>query len=168
MGLKVHHIHKHSKEKNFSCFCGKAFSLKETLKTHIKNVHKGERKFACSLCSKRFGQAVRLRDHFNNYHGSKQEIPCTQCNKVFHSTRNLKAHQIYHAEPQFKCNTCGKKFYLSNKVNLKSLFFSCLKTNLILAERTRENSRNRSRAFVQLMFETISTPFIVKTTHEKP
>lgn len=72
IGLKVHHQHKHSGVKNHSCFCGKAFSLKETLKTHIRNVHKGERKFVCKLCPKRFGQAVRLRDHFNNYHGEKQ------------------------------------------------------------------------------------------------
>lgn len=45
MGLKVHMQHKHSNQRPYSCFCGKSFSLRETLKTHIRNVHKGERKF---------------------------------------------------------------------------------------------------------------------------
>lgn len=128
--------HKHSGLKPHSCFCGKSFSLRETLKTHIRNVHKGERKFgeialmlrddmnceklnflvACDICSKRFGQAVRLRDHINNNHGTKQDIPCTLCSKIFHSSRNLKAHMIYHDEPKFTCAHCAKNFYLSNKL----------------------------------------------------
>lgn len=45
MGLRVHMQHKHSGLRPHSCFCGKNFSLRETLKTHIRNVHKGERKF---------------------------------------------------------------------------------------------------------------------------
>lgn len=45
IGLKVHIQHKHSDLRPYSCFCGKSFSLRETLKTHIRNVHKGERKF---------------------------------------------------------------------------------------------------------------------------
>lgn len=35
MGLKIHKMHKHSKLKPHQCFCGKSYSLKETLKTHI-------------------------------------------------------------------------------------------------------------------------------------
>lgn len=134
MGLKVHIQHKHSGLKPHACFCGKSFSLRETLKTHIRNVHKGERKFgqwwkfikifafltyfilACQYCPKRFGQAVRLRDHINNNHGTKQEIPCSKCEKVFHSSRNLKAHEIYHNDPKHSCDHCGKKFYLTNKL----------------------------------------------------
>lgn len=116
MGLKVHMQHKHSGLTPHECFCGKSFSLRETLKTHIRNVHKGERKYSCPNCHKRFGQAVRLRDHINNNHGSKQEIACNQCSKVFSSSRNLKAHLIYHEEPKFSCKDCGKKFYLSNKL----------------------------------------------------
>lgn len=45
MGLKVHLQHKHSGLKPFSCFCGKSYSLNETLKMHIRNVHYGERRF---------------------------------------------------------------------------------------------------------------------------
>lgn len=46
MGLKVHHQHKHSGLKPHQCTkCEKSFSLKETLKTHIRNVHYRERKF---------------------------------------------------------------------------------------------------------------------------
>lgn len=45
IGLKVHSQHKHSNLRPYACFCGKSFSLRETLKTHIRNVHKGERKF---------------------------------------------------------------------------------------------------------------------------
>lgn len=116
MGLKVHIQHKHSGLKPHPCFCGKSFSLRETLKTHVRNVHKGERRFSCSQCSKRFGQAIRLRDHINNAHGQKQEIPCAQCSKVFHSSRNLKAHLVYHEEPKYSCDQCGKKFFLSNKL----------------------------------------------------
>lgn len=46
VGLKVHHQHKHSGLKPFECKeCDKSFSLKETLKTHVRNVHNHERKF---------------------------------------------------------------------------------------------------------------------------
>ena len=87
--LKVHKDAKHSGLRPHSCFCGKTFPLKESLKTHVKNVHKGERKFKCQFCDKSmlyqiqfkltmthitvllgFSQGVRLQDHINNSHGN--------------------------------------------------------------------------------------------------
>lgn len=38
MSLKIHKTHKHSKLRPHHCFCGKSFSLKETLKTHISEL----------------------------------------------------------------------------------------------------------------------------------
>jgi KRAB domain-containing zinc finger protein len=117
MSLKTHKTHKHSGLRPFSCFCGKSYALRETLKSHIRNVHNGERKYKCPHCNKGFNSNPRLNDHVNNTHGKKQEIPCDKCGKVFNSLRNLQTHSIYHSPPTLKCMHCKKMFYI--KKNLR-------------------------------------------------
>lgn len=119
MSLKIHKTHKHSDSRPHYCFCGKSFALKETLKSHIRNVHNGERKYKCPIkdCNKGFNSISRLNDHVNNMHGQKQEIPCDKCGKIFNSLRNLQTHAIYHNDPKLKCNYCEKLFYI--KKNLR-------------------------------------------------
>ncbi|CRK96716.1 CLUMA_CG009919, isoform A [Clunio marinus] len=117
MSLKTHKTHKHSGLRPHQCYCGKSYALRETLKSHIRNVHNGERKYKCPHCQKGFNSNPRLRDHVNNIHGTKQEIPCFQCGKIFNSLRNLQTHSIYHEAPSLKCNFCEKVFYI--KKNLR-------------------------------------------------
>lgn len=117
MSLKTHKTHKHSSERPHYCFCGKSYALKETLKSHIRNVHNLQRKFKCPECGKGFNSNPRLNDHINNVHGQKQAIPCEKCNKIFNSLRNLQTHAVYHSEPKLKCQYCDKLFYI--KKNLK-------------------------------------------------
>ncbi len=119
MSLKPHKIHKHSGRRPHTCFCGKSYALKETLKSHIRNVHNLQRRFKCLVCGKGFNSNPRLNDHFLNVHGVKQEIPCTfeSCTKTFSSLRNLQTHQIYHRMATLKCRYCNKLFYV--KKNLR-------------------------------------------------
>jgi hypothetical protein len=118
--LKIHKQHKHSNQKPHTCFCGKSYALKETLKSHIKNVHNLERRYKCTVCLKGFNSQPRLNDHFLNSHTEeKQKIPCDKCNKVFNSLRNLHTHKIYHEPKTLKCSfeNCDKTFYI--KKNLR-------------------------------------------------
>lgn len=117
MSLKTHKTHKHSGERPHFCFCGKSYALKETLKSHIRNVHNMQRKYKCPECSKGFNSNPRLNDHINNVHGQKQAIPCEKCGKIFNSLRNLQTHAVYHEDPKLKCQYCDKLFYI--RKNLK-------------------------------------------------
>lgn len=114
MSLKTHKTHKHSGEKPHFCFCGKSYALKETLKSHVRNVHNMERKYKCPYkdCGKGFNSNPRLNDHLNNVHGKKQKIPCEKCGKIFNSLRNLQTHAVYHNNPMLKCQYCEKLFYI--------------------------------------------------------
>ena len=68
--LRFHIKHIHTTESNNSCtVCGKAFKLKLSLKTHIKNCPKPKfRNQKCRICDEQFTKKY-LRDHVKYVHG---------------------------------------------------------------------------------------------------
>ncbi|XP_078112516.1 uncharacterized protein LOC144521782 [Sander vitreus] len=142
------HLQKHSVQtggKTFSCsVCGKSFSLKKTLTSHMRlhseekcltcsvckacfckpddlvkhmRIHTGEKPFSCSVCSKRFALKETLKRHLVIHTGEKP-FSCSICSKRFARSETLKRHFIVHTgHKSFMCSVCSKRFAHKQSLN---------------------------------------------------
>ena len=61
-------------EENYICdYCGKSYTISESLKYHIKTVYAGQWNHECDSCGKLFTQSGYLKKHINNVHDSPFE-----------------------------------------------------------------------------------------------
>lgn len=80
--LKCHkYVHERPKESTVCSYCGKKFSSKHCLRTHM-NRHTGG--FSCSICSKVFFQKTYLKRHMNIHSGVLHPYLCEICGKDSH------------------------------------------------------------------------------------
>ena len=75
--------------------CGKTFSRKDTLKTHIKRQHDEEKpeSYPCSQCDKQFTQKDNLQRHVKNSHNKERPFECSECCDSFSRMEHLKSHE---------------------------------------------------------------------------
>lgn len=74
--LKLHMV-KHNGEKKYICSkCGKKFSKKSNLNTHMSTIHQhvGTKSFVCNICYKAFAYHSNLKVHIRNLHTQYQAI----------------------------------------------------------------------------------------------
>jgi len=110
-------------EKHMCDQCTSVFFKKDSLKTHIKNVHSdspelfGE--FMCDQCPKIFSKkhtlAVhRYRVHSNKYINRKpvEKVKCPQCEKTYKNHSYLKEHVMKEHEKNtpFACDQCSRAY----------------------------------------------------------
>ena len=90
----------HEKKRPHQCMqCGKDFSYKSALVTHIKTVHEGLKPHKCPICPASFVDKRNLQTHIDTQHLGKQKeekekVTCETCNSTFSSKYTLEAHRL--------------------------------------------------------------------------
>ncbi|CAG0887058.1 unnamed protein product [Cyprideis torosa] len=122
--LKVHEArHKQQALGKFIChICGKVMKAKDTLRGHIRNLHK-EKPFSCEICGKKFLRSKALDDH-QMIHKGERIYQCDQCDKAYFKKEILDRHILVHSGKRpFSCSECGDRFVytgsLANHAKIK-------------------------------------------------
>ncbi|XP_071804912.1 uncharacterized protein [Asterias amurensis] len=132
------HQRRHTKEKPFTCECGKAFSCKGNFVKHQRS-HSEEKPFICEICGKGFSLSNYLMVHKNFHHTDQggfssgiednffvkaedvkpqetvvqtHDYPfvCTICGVSFlHKYSLITHHKVHTEKEQFVCNICQKE-----------------------------------------------------------
>ena len=103
--------------------CNKCFSLKCSLKKHIRIVHNNE-KSICTICGKMISEAF-IKQHMasipsiQNVNNKNPTMKCPICQKVFAIKNMFDKHMNTHTGTKpYKCKHCGQGFAdSSNKIN---------------------------------------------------
>lgn len=97
----------------FTCFCGKVFRFKKTLKKHESVKHSSKIiKYTCTFCQKSFLEKGKLNRHMLSH--KRNQYQCSFCLKQFARSDALKRHfSVAHSQKkEFACSFCQKKFSL--------------------------------------------------------
>ncbi|XP_053401911.1 zinc finger protein 236-like isoform X2 [Mercenaria mercenaria] len=108
--LDLQHQEKHTHE----CpHCPKSFKKPSDLVRHIR-IHTGEKPFACGICGRTFTVKSTLDSHMKTHGGLEKTIRCHICGSMFSTKGSLKVHMRLHtgAKP-FKCPHCPQRFRTS-------------------------------------------------------
>ena len=149
--------------------CGKSYSTTETMKLHIKTVHKGLKLFSCTSCDKKYTQSHNLASHIKIVHeGQKTEklYKCALCDKSFTQSHSLKSHNEHvhkgnkskvSKSENVKNNAESARGKLTKKIsrskNFKNTNYGVHKGNKI--EPKKENSNQNSFVHDEIKIESV-------------
>jgi hypothetical protein len=119
-----YHMKMHLGLRNFACEqCDKTFCTRNSLRYHIKQVHK---KVACPTCNRLLNPTV-LPSHIAHQHVSHWSYVCNYCSNSYINENDIMKHcnlvHAYEKEPKYtktsphQCNKCFKEF--ANEAKLK-------------------------------------------------
>ena len=125
-GGKGQALPKPEQAKKHQCeFCDRAFTWKNVMERHVREVHEGNRRvrkstnLKCDVCHKIFDRKDSLRTH-QRVHESylKLHNPCFECSSIFSSKEILKTHlRDEHGcdwPADLLCEVCDAVFYSSS------------------------------------------------------
>lgn len=93
------HSRVHTDVRPFECTqCSSAFKLRNHLKSHIKTIHLGEKKYKCGVCGKELNDKGNFDVHLRKHEGIKP-FACHYCSDTFYGPRLLKKHTLNIIQP---------------------------------------------------------------------
>merc|ERR1712181_170372 len=107
MGNHKGNKHMAVKETFLCTFCGKGFTKKANLESHI-TLHTGEKRYSCTQCDKKFRSHSVYQNHLR-YHKGKKEFVCTYCGKAFMQKSHLQRHTATHTGERKHMRTHSKE-----------------------------------------------------------
>jgi KRAB domain-containing zinc finger protein len=116
--LTSHIRNVHKKDKKLECNqCDYKTNLSQSLKKH-QLVHVIERNFKCSHCELSFKDQLALKKHSALVHEGLKQFTCEICAKSFGRADYLEKHLLTHSEERnFKCEICNDTFKISDTLN---------------------------------------------------
>ncbi|XP_049883255.1 zinc finger protein weckle-like isoform X13 [Pectinophora gossypiella] len=116
------------------CHCGKAFSARPRLKSHLQTHKTQEDQFKCPKCPKMFATMTRRQNHVARFHGQKNRYRCPICEETLKSFLDRSKHlkEKHGRKVEYACHLCPAVFVMYNlrtkhieQVHLKVKKFSC-------------------------------------------
>ena len=106
----------------FPCIvCGKNFSKRNNLKSHMGLHNKSDCKHTCDQCGETFAWKSSLNRHREKVHlkAEESEYSCDFCSKKYKVQSILKDHvkRDHFDERKHQCDMCSKAFYKLNDLN---------------------------------------------------
>ncbi|XP_046604399.1 zinc finger protein 2 homolog isoform X1 [Neodiprion virginianus] len=103
------HVQRHKKGSYVCEHCGKCFSYKQNLTTHVQiHVPNEERKHPCSKCGKRFLRKAHLNVHMR-IHDGVRPYACDICLFRFTQLGDMKRHRARHANGEVRLSFPRRK-----------------------------------------------------------
>jgi hypothetical protein len=72
--------------------CGKTFTYKQHMKTHVKTVHLRMKEYECAVCHRKFGEKTALNKHLKGVHIKERPFRCERCFTTFAQKSHLDKH----------------------------------------------------------------------------
>ncbi|XP_065217110.1 zinc finger protein 708-like [Planococcus citri] len=117
------HMLKHANPDSVTCqHCGKVFSYKSTLESHIKVCHSDDRAFKCTECPSSFRRGDYLRKHISyKHHDIKLDdifkFKCEHCDMVWTTEKNYLTHMKTYSDGRCAKPKPKPKFTRNRSVN---------------------------------------------------
>jgi len=118
----------HFEKKAFACYfdgCKVKLSSRDSLKVHIRNMHKNTKTYECNLCFKMFNKSHNLRRHIDDVH-HKLKVKSYQCEEAGCATTskskdwlNNHVKTVHLKERSHACPLAGCSERFGMKLNLK-------------------------------------------------
>ncbi len=103
-------------ERNFQCpDCPKTFTRRDTVKKHVRTVHRGERQIVkCLECPKTLSRQDSLTRHIKAVHrGQRVRVQCPECSDTFSRKSTVEEHVLRVHRGlglKFQCGECPKEY----------------------------------------------------------
>jgi hypothetical protein len=126
ISLRKHYAEVHRKIWDICDICGIVLK-RSSVKSHKQVVHSGVKDFTCEQCGKTFSQKNGLQSHISGVHGQniagKYQFQCDKCDYTTVAEHKLKKHNeaTHIREVKYKCDMCNyfgyRKHGLENHIN---------------------------------------------------